>query len=544
MGPEIGEQQKADRDGLPGHEESPRRPPVTASEIIGMASETAQILTLAAYYAVLALLALYGWHRVLMVRLYYRHRRDVPVPAGPLQPLPRVTVQLPIYNEVYVVERLIGAVAGLDYPRELLEIQVLDDSTDETRDVARAVVERYRALGFDISYLPRENREGFKAGALQKGMDSARGEFLMVFDADFVPRPEILREVLPPFADPAVGMVQARWEHLNRDYSLLTRIQSIFLDGHFVIEHTARHRSGRFFNFNGTAGIWRRRCLDEAGGWQSDTLTEDLDVSYRAQLAGWKFVYLKDVVAPAELPVDMNGFKSQQHRWTKGSIQTGKKLLPDIFRSSYSWKVKTEAFFHLTNNISYLLVVLLALLIVPAIVIRERIGWQKLAILDFPLFFGATFSFIGFYVSSQREIGRDWRPTLRYMPFLMSLGIGLSLNNVRAVLEALFNRHTDFKRTPKYRIEGEQGEWRSKKYRSVANFSVVGEVTLALYFLGAITFAVVEGYWTGIPFLLMFFNGFAYTAALSLISRWQTEPRRTLFAGDLAVPPSSGAAAR
>ena len=493
-----------------------------------MASASAQIATLVAYYVVLALLAMYGWHRVLMVRLYYRHRADAPERPGRLDPLPRVTVQLPIYNEVYVVERLVEAVAALDYPRGLLEIQILDDSTDETRTVAAAVAERYRTLGFDVRHLPRDNRDGYKAGALQKGTEVARGEFLLVFDADFVPRPEMLRDLLPYFSDPKVGMVQARWDHLNRDYSLLTRIQSIFLDGHFVIEHTARHRSGRFFNFNGTAGIWRRRCLEEAGGWQSDTLTEDLDASYRAQLAGWRFVYLKDVVAPAELPVDMNAFKSQQHRWAKGSIQTGRKLLPQIFRSAYPWRVKVEAFFHLTNNFSYLLVVLLALLIVPAIIIRERIGWQKLAWADFPLFFGATFSFIGFYISSQREIGRPWRPTLRYMPFLMSLGIGLSLNNVRAVLEALFDRPTEFTRTPKYRIEGGDGEWRSKKYRASGNFSVVGEVLLAAYFLMAIVFAVAEGYWTGIPFLLIFFNGFAYTALLSVISRWGTSSRRQL----------------
>jgi len=315
--------------------------------------------------------------------------------------------------------------------------------------------------------------------------------------------------------------VQARWEHLNREFSLLTRIQSIFLDGHFVIEHTARHRSGRFFNFNGTAGVWRRRCLEEAGGWQADTLTEDLDVSYRAQLAGWKFVYLKDLAVPAELPVDMNGFKSQQHRWTKGSIQTGKKLLPAIFRSSFPWKVKAEAFFHLTNNFSYLLVILLTLLILPAIIIREQIGWQKLVVIDFPLFFGATFSFIGFYVSSQKEIGRDWRPALKYMPFLMSLGIGLSVNNVRAVLEAIFNRRTEFTRTPKYRIEGERGEWRTKKYRSAGNSSLMIEILLALYFLGTLVFAVKENYWSGIPFLLIFFNGFAYTALLSIVSLWE-----------------------
>jgi cellulose synthase/poly-beta-1,6-N-acetylglucosamine synthase-like glycosyltransferase len=490
-----------------------------------MASETAQVATLIVYYVVLAILAMYGAHRMLMVALYYRHRRDTPRPAGNLTPLPRVTVQLPLYNEVYVAERLIEAVTRLDYPQDLLEIQVLDDSTDETRDVARRVVESCRARGFDIHYLHREDRSGFKAGALQTGLEAASGEFVMIFDADFVPRPDILKESLPYFTDPGIGMVQARWEHLNRDFSLLTRIQSIFLDGHFVIEHTARHRSGRFFNFNGTAGIWRRRALEEVGGWQADTLTEDLDVSYRAQLAGWRFVYLKDLVVPAELPVDMNGFKSQQHRWTKGSIQTGRKLLPAIFKSHFPLKVKAEAFFHLTNNFSYLLVVILALLIVPAIVIRERIGWRRLAILDFPLFFCATFSFIAFYFSSQREIGRKIRPTLKYMPFLMSFGIGLSLNNVHAVLEAIFNRKTDFTRTPKYRIEGTEGEWRDKKYRSPRNSSVLGEVILALYFLGSIVFAIKENYWIGVPFLFIFFNGFAYTAALSLIFRWPGTPR-------------------
>ncbi len=493
-----------------------------------MTSETAQIATLTVYYIVLALLAMYGTHRALMVRLYYRHRRDIPRTAGDLPVLPPVTIQLPIYNEVYVVERLIEAVAAIDYPRELTEIQVLDDSTDETREVAGRVIARFRERGFDIVHRMRTDRRGFKAGALQAGMENARGEFLLIFDADFVPRPDILRETLPFFSDPRVGMVQARWEHLNRDYSLLTRIQSIFLDGHFVIEHTARHRSGRFFNFNGTAGIWRRRCLEEVGGWQSDTLTEDLDVSYRAQLAGWKFVYLKDLATPAELPVDMNGFKSQQHRWTKGSIQTGRKLLPTIFRSAHPWNVKAEAFFHLTNNFSHLLVVLLALLIVPAIIIREQIGWRRVALLDFPLFFGATFSFIAFYISSQREIGRDWKKTLKWMPLLLSLGIGLSLNNVHAVLEALTNRESEFTRTPKFGIAGGGGEWKSKKYRTPGNFSLTAEILLAAYFLGAIVFAIKENYWVGIPFLLIFFNGFAYTASMSLAFRFAGAPSQPL----------------
>jgi len=487
-------------------------------------ASTFQIGTLVAYYAVLSLLAVYGVHRAFMVLLYYRHRNDDPRPAGGLERLPVVTVQLPVYNEVYVVERLIESVAAIDYPRELLEIQILDDSTDDTRDVARRVAAEYQRRGFDVVHVSRDHRRGFKAGALQAGLARARGDFLLIFDADFVPTPGLLRECLPHFSDPSVGMVQARWEHLNRDFSLLTRIQSIFLDGHFVIEHTARNRSGRFFNFNGTAGIWRRTCLEDAGGWQSDTLTEDLDLSYRAQLAGWNFVYRKDLAVPAELPVDMNGFKSQQHRWTKGSIQTGRKLLPAILRSALPWKVKIEAFFHLTNNLSYLLVVLLALLIFPAIVIREQIGWRKLAVLDFPLFFAGTLSFIAFYVSSQREIGRSWKPALKYVPCLLSLGIGLSVNNVRAVLEALVGRSTEFTRTPKYRIEGESGEWRSKKYRASANFSLIGELLLAGYFLAVLLFSIVERYWLAVPFLLVFFNGFAYTAGVSILSRSDAGP--------------------
>lgn len=480
-----------------------------------MTSEIGEILTLAAYYAVLTLLAVYGAHRAFMLRLYYRHRADVPRPAGELPSLPRVTVQLPIYNEVYVVERLVEAVAAIDYPRELLEIQILDDSTDETRELARATAKRLRARGFAIFHRWRPERTGFKAGALQEGLAAAAGEFLLIFDADFVPRPDILRRCLPHFSDPGVGMVQARWDHLNRDYSLLTRVQSILLDGHFVIEHTARHRSGRFFNFNGTAGIWRRATLEDAGGWQSDTLTEDLDLSYRAQLKGWRFVYLADCVAPAEVPVDINGWKSQQHRWTQGSIQTARKVLPSILRSRLPRKVKWEAFFHLTANVSHVLVVLLALLLVPAIVIRDRIGWQRLIALDFPLFFGATLAFLAFYVASQREIGRDWRATLRCLPFLLSLGIGLSVNNARAVLEGAFGRSAEFTRTPKYRIEGTAGEWRSKKYRAARSLSLAGELVLAAYFLASLAFAVSFRYWAAVPFLLVFFNGFAYTAFLS-----------------------------
>jgi cellulose synthase/poly-beta-1,6-N-acetylglucosamine synthase-like glycosyltransferase len=498
-----------------------------------MTGSLGQTLTLSAYYAILAILAVYGAHRGLMVHLYYRHRQDTPRPAGALATLPRVTVQLPIYNEVYVVERLVEAVAAIDYPRELLQIQILDDSDDDTREAARAVTRRLATRGYAIAHCVRGHRAGFKAGALEEGLAAASGQFLLILDADFVPGPDILKTCLPYFGDPAVGMVQTRWGHLNREFSRLTRIQAVLLDGHFVIEHTARHRSGRFFNFNGTAGIWRRAAIVDAGGWQTDTLTEDLDLSYRAQLKGWKFVYLKDCVAPAELPVDMNGLKSQQHRWTKGSIQTGRKLLPAIWSSRLPWKIKSEAFFHLTSNVSYVLVILLALLLVPAILIRDRIGWQKLAVLDFPLFFGATFSFLAFYVSSQREIGRGWTPTLRTLPLLLGLGIGISVNNARAVLEAFLRRPTGFTRTPKYRIEGGTGEWKSKRYRASGNGSIAAETLLALYFLVSLVFAVRFGYWTGVPFLLVFFQGFASTAALSAASWWNARGglRRTAAPG-------------
>ena len=516
MIPGVGREKKTD-----GHElgRSEKEPAVRE-----MSNQTTQIATLAAYYAVLALLAMYGTHRAMMVRLYYRHRRDVPRPVGELPKLPRVTVQLPIYNEVYVVERLIAAVAALDYPRELLEIQVLDDSTDETRDVARRAVEAYRRQGYDIAHRTRSDRHGYKAGALQAGLEGSTGEYLLIFDADFVPRPDLLRELLPHFSDPAVGMVQARWEHLNRDYSLLTRIQSIFLDGHFVIEHTARHRSGRFFNFNGTAGIWRRRCLEEIGGWQSDTLTEDLDVSYRAQLAGWRFVYLKDVAAPAELPADMNGFKSQQHRWTKGSIQTGRKLLPAIFRSGYSWKVKVEAFFHLTANISYPLMIVLSFLLLPAMIVRFNQGWFQMLYIDLPLWLASTASVSTFYLISQKELYPDWRLRLKYLPFLMSLGIGLSVSNSKAVMEALLGIKTSFKRTPKFKIESKKDRWATKKYLRRTGVLPILELCLGAYFGLVVFYAFMNQNYPTIPFLMLFVVGFTYMGLMSIlhvtIHRW------------------------
>src|SRR5262245_6863959 len=323
---------------------------------------SAETLTLASYFFVLIILAVYGWHRYYLVYLYLRNRGKESPPGATLSPQPVVTIQLPLYNEMYVADRLIAAVCAIEYPRELLEIQVLDDSTDETRGIAEAAVRRFAAEGIDIKYLHRTDRTGYKAGALEAGLKQARGEFVGIFDADFLPSSDFLKRIMPQFADPKIGMVQARWGHINQDYSLLTKIQSILLDGHFVLEHAGRYRAGRLFNFNGRAGGCRRGAIDDAGGWQHDTLTEDLDLSYRAQLRGWRFVFLSDLIAPAEVPVEMNAFKSQQHRWAKGSIQTCRKLLPEILRADVPLGVKAEAFFHLTANFNYPLMCVLSVL--------------------------------------------------------------------------------------------------------------------------------------------------------------------------------------
>jgi cellulose synthase/poly-beta-1,6-N-acetylglucosamine synthase-like glycosyltransferase len=476
-----------------------------------------ELAVLGLYFTTLVILALYGLHRYLMVYLYYRHRARRARPAGLPGELPQVTVQLPLYNEIYVVERLLDSVARIRYPRELLEVQVLDDSTDETQVLARAAVERHRAQGLDIHYLHREDRAGFKAGALEAGLHAARGEFLLIFDADFVAPPDILEKTLGHFSDPRVGMVQVRWGHVNRGYSLLTQVQSVLLDGHFVLEHGGRNRSGRFFNFNGTAGVWRRATIEDAGGWQHDTLTEDLDLSYRAQLRGWRFVFVQDVVSEAEIPVEMNAFKSQQHRWAKGSIQTCRKLLPRILASGLPWPVKAEAAYHLTANFAYPLMVLLALLMFPAMVIRYEMGLYEMLLVDVPLFLGATMSVCSFYLVSQREIfGAGWRGRAKYLPAVLSVGIGLSVNNAEAVLEALLGVASEFTRTPKYRVEGAGDEWRHKRYRGAHGLVPVAELLLGLYFTAMAAYAVANGIWGTLPFILLFQMGYLYAAALSL----------------------------
>jgi cellulose synthase/poly-beta-1,6-N-acetylglucosamine synthase-like glycosyltransferase len=480
------------------------------------------------YFIVMIVLAFYGIHRYQLVWLYYRNKKKAArwketSSSFPEDQLPFVTIQLPIFNEQFVIARLVDVCCRLDYPRDRFEIQVLDDSTDETTTVARQVVERY-AAGFGslppqpIVYLHRSNRYGYKAGALDAGLASARGEFVAIFDADFAPPRDWVRKVIHHFADPSIGMVQTRWTHLNRNYSFLTQVEAILLDGHFVLEHGGRSRAGVFFNFNGTAGMWRTKVIGEAGGWQHDTLTEDTDLSYRAQLIGWKFKYLQDVECPAELPIEMTAFKTQQARWAKGLIQTGIKILPRILRSDAPWHTKLEAWYHLTANISYPLMIVLSVLLMPAMIIRSYQGWTQMLLIDLPLFMASTMSVSSFYMVSQKELfpGR-WYRTFFYLPFLMALGVGLTITNTKAVMEALFGIKSAFARTPKYSVKKKGEVSQARKYRKRLGIIPWIELAIGCYFALTVWYAIsTENYFT-VPFLILFVFGYWYTGALSLL---------------------------
>jgi len=496
------------------------------------------------YFFVMAVLAMYGLHRYALVYGYFKNRKNVPGPPPEVAVWPKVTVQLPIYNERYVIERLIETVAQFDYPRELLDIQVLDDSTDQTQQVARDCVERHRALGVPISYLHRDNREGFKAGALQEGLKSATGEFVAIFDADFIPPADFLRRTVPYFASPKVAMVQTRWSYVNRNYSVLTEVEAILLDGHFAIEHSSRFRSGLFFNFNGTAGIWRRAAIEDAGGWQHDTLTEDTDLSYRAQIRGWQFLYLPEIDCPSELPVEMNAFKTQQARWAKGLMQTAKKILPRVMRSDVPAKAKAEAFFHLTGNISYPLMVFLSIILLPAMIVRFYQGWFQVLLIDLPLFLASTCSISSFYLAAQRAFYPDsWKRTFFYLPVVMAVGIGLSVKNAVAVIEAIFGVKSEFVRTPKYRVEATANataDWSKKTYRKSAGLQPFAEVALGIYFLLAVVYALQNENYATVPFLLLFVWGYLYTGLMSLAQTYFERLRFTVESPEVR-PASTGA---
>ena len=477
-------------------------------------------IVLFSYFAILFLLAVYGAYRIKQVIDFWRYRDFVPEPAGRFaeEELPVITVQLPLFNELYVVDSLLKAVTAFDYPREKLEIQVLDDSTDETVKVAEAVVAKYAEQGFEIHYIHRTDRTGFKAGALENGNRTAKGELLAIFDADFVPKPDCLRKLVHFFTDPLVGCAQMRWAHINGNYNLLTRLQTIMLDGHFVVEQTTRNRTGGFFNFNGTAGIWRRQAIEMSGGWQHDTLTEDTDLSFRAQLMGWRFVYLLDEEAPAEIPVEINAFKAQQRRWAKGVMQVGLKLYPRIWRAPLPLRVKLEMFFRLTGNISYPLMIVASFLQFPLLLVRYNQPFYHLMIFDLPLLFFSSISVVLFYGTAVWYLDDRRTPRLLHLPLVMALGIGLAFSNARAVLEALLGVKTDFIRTPKYRVEDTaDATWKRKKYRRKRGLLPLLELSFAVYFLLAILYSVRLHMWGTIPFLTLFFFGFGYMGVMSLL---------------------------
>ena len=485
------------------------------------------------YFLVMIVLAIYGVHRYTMCWLYFKYRKNAnPNPNSHFDELPQVTVQLPIFNEQFVIDRLIEAVCAMEYPSDKLEIQVLDDSTDETQQVAADIVARYAALGHPIVYIHRTNRYGYKAGALDAGLKVAKGEFVAIFDADFVPPTDWLMNVVHHFAEPRIGMVQTRWTHLNRDYSMLTQIEAILLDGHFVLEHGARYRSGDFFNFHGTAGMWRIQAITDGGGWQHDTLTEDTDLSYRSQIAGWRFKYLPHIECPAELPIEMTAFKTQQARWAKGLIQTSIKVLPKIFRSDVPRRIKVEAVYHLTANLSYPLMIVMSALLIPAMICRFYQGWFQMLLIDFPLFAASSFSIAVFYVMSQRELfPKTWMRTFLYLPFLMALGIGLTVTNTKAVLEALFGIKSAFARTPKYAVAKKGEKSQAAKYRKRLALAPWIELLLGCYFFLAILYTFSNHNYFTAPFLILFVIGYWYTGLMSLLQgrfeRWRTGTANT-----------------
>jgi cellulose synthase/poly-beta-1,6-N-acetylglucosamine synthase-like glycosyltransferase len=485
-------------------------------------------IILVPYFGILGILSIYGMHRFETIRTYFKHRKKATgEPAIRFETLPRVTIQLPLYNERYVLERLIDEVVRMEYPRELLQIQVLDDSTDDTHEFAGALCERYKNIGYPIEYLHRDNREGYKAGALQEGLKTATGEFVAVFDADFIPPIDFLTRTIQHFADPKVGVVQTRWSYLNRDFNFLTEVEALLLDGHFILEHGARSRAGYFFNFNGTAGILRRSMIDDAGGWQHDTLTEDSDLSYRAQLKGWKFVYIPGLECPSELPVEIHGFQVQQFRWAKGLTQCAKKLLPGILNADLPFRTKLEAVMHLTPNISYPLMIVVSALMLPVMIVRFYMGWWQMIVLDFPLIIASFGSLSAFYVIAQRELHpRNWKRTFLFLPMLMAVGVGLTLINTRAVLEALFGVKSGFVRTPKYAIEGtEQKRMTVKKYKRRSGWLPYFELACGTYFLYMCWFAITTYNFPSLPFLSLFVGGYYWAGFGTLYQEYQDRIR-------------------
>lgn len=461
------------------------------------------------------LLAIYGFHSLVLSLIYtWQARRPKPALPPATDVLPTVTIQLPIYNEQYVVERLLAACAALDYPRDKLQIQLLDDSTDGTQYLAARMVDGWRAAGVDMEHVTRPDRQGYKAGALHYGLRTARGEFVAVFDADFLPPPDFLRRSLPYFADANVGCVQARWGHVNPNYSWLTRAQAAAIDMHFGVEQATRSHYGLPMNFNGAAGLWRRLCIDDAGGWKADTLTEDLDLSYRAQLAGWKFRFLPDLIVPAEIPVQLNAYKRQQFRWAKGSIQTARNLLGTLWTSSLALHRKIFGTLHLTGYLISPLMLIVMLTAVPAVAYPG--GWQVP-----PWTLLAVFGPWLVYWASRTPYRESFGHKVALLVSLILMGMGMAINNTKAVIEALVGVPSAFERTPKFNIRQAGQAWGANQYALPRDPVVWLELAAAVYAFGMLVLASQRQLWGLAPWLALYALGFGWIAALSFIQAWE-----------------------
>jgi cellulose synthase/poly-beta-1,6-N-acetylglucosamine synthase-like glycosyltransferase len=477
------------------------------------------------YFGILFILSIYGVHRYETMRRYKKYRKNL-LRTAPQQfeQLPKVTIQLPLYNERFVVARLLEEVSKIDYPRDLLQIQVLDDSTDETHPYTQRLCNEYEAAGLPIEYRHRDNRHGYKAGALQAGLETATGELIAIFDADFLPPVDFLMRTVHFFVDPGVGVVQTRWSYLNKEYSILTQVEAMLLDGHFVLEHGARCGSGLFFNFNGTAGILRRTMIDDAGGWQHETLTEDSDLSYRAQLNGWRFVYVPTLDCPSELPAETYGFQVQQARWAKGLTQVAKKLLPRILRADLPFRVKAEAFLHLTPNISYPLMLAVSMLMLPVMIVRFYMGVFQMVLIDMPLIIASFWSISAFYLYAQKELyPKTWWKSIAFLPMLMGAGVALTVSNTKGVVEALLGIQTSFARTPKYAMGSEKVRLAPAAYRRRSGWLPYIELAIGTYFVFMIDFAIDSLNFFAIPFLLLFVGGYYWAGFTTLYEEYRNK---------------------
>jgi len=469
-----------------------------------------QISILVLYTISLSIIFIFSIGQSYLIFSYLKSRKKTDViPIMPIK-IPIVTVQLPLFNELYVVERLIKSVCNLNYPKDKLEIQVLDDSNDQSLLETECIINKMKLLGYDIAHIKREKNSGFKAGALQYGLQTAKGEFVAIFDADFLPESDFLQKLIPYFNQPKIGMVQSRWGHINNDYSLLTRIQGFGLDGHFTVEQTGRNKANLFMNFNGTAGIWRKECINDAGGWQHDTLTEDLDLSYRAQLKGWEFTYVENVVTPAELPVESNALRSQQHRWTKGAIETSKKMVMEIWRADVGLKKKIFGTLHLMNSYVFIFVFITSILSVPVLIIKNHHDINPIYFNLMTVFLLGFIIVTVFYIVATLSKKESLKSFAKLYPMFLSVSMALSFHNSIAVLEGVFGFKSDFIRTPKFNITDINQNFKGNIYvKRILPKAFFAEFVLVLYFALGLFSAFYYKDFALFPFHLMLFTGFS-----------------------------------